>query len=97
MRSRSTFRSSLCSSLRVSFSFPLVLATGHVSLSADPPERGVDDLVERQIEGWTVVVDPLLLDDEIGPAALTALANHLQRVRYILDPEKVAELRELRL
>ena len=60
-------------------------------------EHAADDLIERQIEGWTVVVDPLLLDDEIGPAALTALANHLQRVRYILDPEKVAELRELRL
>ena len=58
------------------------------------------DPVEKQIEGWTIAVDPLLLTEEnkeVGEKALTALANHLQRVKYILPKDKVAELQKLRI
>lgn len=58
------------------------------------------DPVEREVEGWTVALDPQLLDDEhkeLGEQALTALANHLQRVKFILPAEKVAQLQKLRI
>jgi hypothetical protein len=58
------------------------------------------DPVERQVEGWTVVMDPELLSEEHqeeGEAALKALANHLQRIRYILDDDKVKQMQDLRI
>jgi len=58
------------------------------------------DPVEQQIEGWTVAVDPLLLAPEhaeAGGKALTALANHLQRVKYILPEERIAQLQKMRI
>ena len=58
------------------------------------------DPVEKDIEGWTVAVDPRLLTEEhreIGEKAFTALANHLQRVKYIVAQERVAELQKLRI
>lgn len=56
--------------------------------------------VERNIEGWTVAIDPLLLSDENkekGEACLAALRNHLQRVTYIVPPDRVKQLREFRI
>lgn len=61
-------------------------------------EKTFFDPVERNIEGWTVKVDPALLGDEhreLGERALKALANHLQRVTYIVPAEKVKQLRML--
>jgi hypothetical protein len=58
------------------------------------------DPVEREIEGWTVAVDPRLLEGEHaeeGARALKALANHLQRVTYIVPEDRVAKLRKLRI
>ena len=58
------------------------------------------DPIECQIEGWTIALDPQLLADEHreeGEAALEALGNHLQRIRYILPDEKVKELQKLRI
>jgi dipeptidyl-peptidase-4 len=58
------------------------------------------DPVEKKIEGWTIKVDPLLLskeNSEVGEKAFTALANHLQRVKFILPVEKVKELQKLRI
>ncbi|QDU18029.1 hypothetical protein CA11_58800 [Gimesia maris] len=55
------------------------------------------DPVEKQIEGWTVDVDPQLFSEEhaeLGEKALDALANHLQRVKYIVPPERVAALQK---
>jgi dipeptidyl-peptidase-4 len=67
--------------------------------------RGADepkfyDPVEREIEGWTVAIDPALLAEEneaVGKKALTALANHLQRVEYIVPEERLAQLKKLRI
>jgi hypothetical protein len=50
------------------------------------------------VEGWTVELDPRLLADEyaeIGGKAITALANHLQRVKYIVPEDRVAQLVQL--
>ena len=58
------------------------------------------DPVERQIEGWTIAVDPLLLNEEnreSGEKALKALANHLQRITYIVPEKQLAELRTMRI
>ena len=54
------------------------------------------DPVVKEIEGWTVHVEPALVDgehQEEGNQALKMLANHLQRI-VILVPEK--QLEELR-
>lgn len=56
------------------------------------------DPVVKDIEGWTIKVDPALLNcknEELGKACFIALANHLQRIKYILPPETVAELQKL--
>jgi len=58
------------------------------------------DPVEKQIEGWTIAVDPLMLTEEhaeVGQQALRALANHLQRVKYIVSEERVTELQKMRI
>ena len=56
------------------------------------------DRIVKNIEGWRVSVDPEILsaeNAEIGQEALKALANHLQRVRYIVPAERVRQLQTL--
>ena len=56
------------------------------------------DRIDKNIEGWRVSVDPEILsaeNAEIGQEALKALANHLQRVRYIVPAERVRQLQKL--
>ncbi len=56
--------------------------------------------VERKVEGWTVAVDPQLLHadhEAVATKAMQALANHLQRITYIVPPDRLAELRGLRI
>jgi len=66
--------------------------------SADKPEAaGVErfDPVVRDIEGWTVSIEPALLDgpyQEEGAKALTMLANHLQRIKILVPPEPLEKL-----
>lgn len=58
------------------------------------------DPVAQQIEGWTVHVDPKMLEGEhrqIGAAALGMLANHLQRIAILLPQERLAEMRKLEI
>ena len=65
------------------------------------------DPVVRQIEGWTVHVDPALLaandpkDAGEGNAgddrALTMLANHLQRIAILIPPESLAKLQQVEI
>ena len=66
------------------------------------PESGAIrfDPVVRDIEGWTVHVDPALLKGgqaEEGERALEMLANHLQRIAILLPPERLAEMRTLEI
>jgi dipeptidyl-peptidase-4 len=58
------------------------------------------DPVVQQIEGWTVHVDPSMLDGEHGEAgarALKMLANHLQRIAILLPEEQLANMRKLEI
>ncbi len=53
------------------------------------------DPTVKQIEGWTVKIDHEALTEEHRPEfeqCLKALANHLQRVRYIVSREQVKQL-----
>jgi len=54
--------------------------------------------IPQSLEGWTVQVDPELMkpeNAELFQSAKTALANHLQRIKFILPDERVAELQKL--
>ncbi|MEO2011700.1 MAG: metallopeptidase [Pirellulaceae bacterium] len=53
--------------------------------------------IEKNLEGWTIKVDPQLVKGEhaeLGDKALSALANHLQRIKFILDEKRVAVLQK---
>lgn len=66
--------------------------------SVDKP--GHFDPVVRQIEGFTVYIDPKLLDEENAEeedAALEMLANHLQRINILLSDKTRAEMQRLEL
>lgn len=54
--------------------------------------------VIKDVEGWTIAVEPRLLkkeNQEVADKAFVALANHLQRVKFILPEAKVKELQKL--
>ena len=54
--------------------------------------------VVRKIEGWTVHVDPQLLEgehSESGARALKMLANHLQRIAILVPAEQLEKMRKL--
>jgi len=65
----------------------------------DPKEeRTFYDPVEKEIEGWKIAVDPQLLEEQnkdVAGKAFTALANHLQRVKYIVPADRLAKLQSL--
>lgn len=76
-----------------------------VALFAAPPstsgadaKTGFYDPIEKNVEGWTIQVDPRLLSGEgkaVGDKAFVALANHLQRVKYIVPDKRLAQLMKL--
>ena len=72
--------------------------------SATPDFDGVPPVrfepLEREIEGWTVYVDPGLVEGEFreeGERALTMLANHLQRIRILVPAEPLARLQQVEI
>ena len=80
----------------------LLLAAGLAAGSAAPLQAddapAFYDPVSKQIEGWTVALDPQLLQAEnqaTADLALTALANHLQRVRFIVPADRLEKLQTL--
>jgi len=88
----------------------LMLAASHLTAAeatnSDPqaaPEgaEGVHfDPVAKQIEGWTVYVDPQMLKgehSENGAAALRMLASHLQRIAILVSEDRLAKLRKLEI
>ena len=61
-------------------------------------EKKFYDPVVKKLEGWTIKVDPKLLQKEhkqFKAQVFTALANHLQRIKYILPEAKVKALQKL--
>ena len=74
------------------------LATFNISACFAEDEPTFYDPVEKQIEGWTVKVDPQLLmeeNEEVAAQAFAALANHLQRVKYIVPKDRCEQLQQL--
>ncbi len=56
------------------------------------------DPVVQDIEGWTVDIDPQLLEGEhaeLGARALTMLANHFQRIAILVPEHRLAQLRQV--
>ena len=54
--------------------------------------------VIKKIEGWTVHVDPQMLEGEhaeAGARALTMLASHLQRIAILMPEDRLAKMRKL--
>jgi dipeptidyl-peptidase-4 len=67
------------------------------SLLAKPAEKAARfDPVARNIEGWTVHIDPALLEGdaaELGKQALGMLRNHLQRIAILMPEDRLEKLR----
>ena len=58
------------------------------------------DPVKRDVEGWTVHVEPALLDGEHkeeGAKALTMLANHLQRIKILVPAGPLQKMQALEI
>ncbi len=58
------------------------------------------DPIEQTVEGWTIDVDPQLLQEEnaeVRELAFKALANHLQRVEFIVPKDRLADLKKIRI
>ena len=58
------------------------------------------DPIVQQIEGWTVHVDPSLLDGKHqneGKPALAMLANHLQRLKILVPAGALADLQKIEI
>ena len=65
-------------------------------LELQPAADSFYDPIIKNLEGWTIKVDPKLLEAiETADRAFEALANHLQRVKYIVPPERVEQLQQL--
>ena len=76
-----------------------LLSTIH-SVAQDEATRFTGDgpLAERQLEGWTIFVDPRLIegpDSELGNRALRMLENHLLRISLLIPEKPLAKLRKV--
>lgn len=72
-------------------------ACGSAPCSAEDDPKFYDP-AEKEIEGWQIKVDPQLLTEEnkeVAAQAFTALANHLQRVKYIVPKDRCEQLQKL--
>lgn len=80
-----------------------LIATLAVSFMAfaeksQPGKIGWIGPVEKNIEGWTVSVDPALLSGEHkeeGALALKMLENHLERIAILVPGKQLADLRKV--
>ncbi len=82
------------------FSYAMFLTSISFGFMPKPVAAETADRIVRVIEGWQVSVDPEMLttaNQEVGNEALKALANHLQRVKYIVPEDRVKQLQTLRI
>jgi len=97
------FRKAFTMQLRLTLTLLLLTASLPAAPAEDKaavPQKSFYDPVEKVIEGWAIDVDPQLLAEEnreLGEKAFVALANHLQRVKYIVPAERVSELQKIRI
>jgi hypothetical protein len=96
-------RSPAMRSLLLFFTLHLLVV---VVLGGSDPETGPEvknsavrfDPVVRDIEGWTVHVEPALLEGEsgeLGARALQMLANHLQRIKILIPEGPLRKLQQM--
>jgi len=76
-------------------------AAGYAIAQA-PLEGGpLFDPVVKKIEGWTVHIEPSLLEGgkhaEVGGKAIKMLANHLQRIAVLMPDDKLATVQKLEI
>lgn len=87
-----------------------MMAGGFLSMvhAESPDKKSADvakpskfyDPVEKTIEGWTIKVDPQLMkpeNAEVQKQAFKALANHLQRVEFIVPKDRLADLKKIKI
>ncbi len=83
---------------------PFALRAEAADLDRPRPAKPADreaarfDPVVQQIEGWTVDVDPQLLEGEhaeLGERALRMLAGHLQRIAVLVPEDRLGQLRQI--
>jgi hypothetical protein len=85
----------------VAATFAALCAAAVFAGPKQPPKAPVVDPYEpvvRQIEGWTVNVEPSLVDGEHaeeGKLALKMLGNHLQRISILVPEKQLAELKKV--
>ena len=79
--------------------FIIAVALGALGQAqAEEKEKKFYDPVPKKLEGWTIKVDPKLLEKEhktFKANVFKALANHLQRIKFILPEAKVKALQKL--
>ena len=72
------------------------MAESLLALEENSAKAAFYDPVETKVEGWTVRVDPKLIgESEIYDKAVASLANHLQRVKFIVRQDRVEQLQKL--
>ncbi len=83
---------------RVLITFVLFLVFLGSGISYSQSKNGFYEPVKKQIEGWTVSLDPRLLNDKhkaSAEKAIAALTNHLQRITYILKGDRLKQLQQI--
>ena len=86
----------------------LLLATSNTASAGEPKPQDKPakakavrfDPVVQDIEGWTVHVDPAMLEGDHqkeGAAALKMLANHLQRIAILVEGEQLDKMQKLEI
>lgn len=84
----------------VLISLTLCAARPSVSSAEKKKDAVRFDPVVKNIEGWTVHVDPKMLtgkNSDAGTDALKMLANHLQRIAILLPEEQLNKMRKLEI
>jgi len=79
---------------------PLPDSNGKADSQKETPEKRHFDPVIKKIEGWTVYVDPKMLEGEfaeVDTRALKMLGNHLQRIAVLMPKERLEEMRKLEI
>ncbi len=86
---------------RLSTSLQRQRSQGYTSASSRPQATNAFfDPVQRETDGWTVHIDPALLDGphrEEGTRALEMLANHLQRIQIVVPSPALEKLKRIEI
>lgn len=97
-REFTTFRLQFVFVLAIPLALAACATSPQVGVKDESAGNALFDPVVKDIEGWTVHVDPKLLKGEYakdGKRAMTMLANHLQRIAILMPEYRLKEMRTL--